>query len=489
MAHITSPLSALLAGCALMVVPPAMAQDAPSNDAPSAQSAAPAKDAPPGPDAPPAQDAPTGLLGQDSLTNGWFGLAPMLKDKGILVSATEIGEVIGVASGGTSRGAIFEGRLELDLDLDLGQILKLDNTVLHASAYQIHGRGASGNYIGGNLLTVSSIEGTRALRLFDLWVERGFFDSALSVRIGQIAADDEFITSQYSSGLMMATFGWPVFMAEALPGGGPVYPLATPGIRVRGALNDVLTLQAGLFNGNPTGLANDAGNPQVENSSGTTFSTDISPLMIAEFAYSPQAAGAAGTPATTYKFGVWYEGTVFDDLSRDRNGMSLADPRSSGTPQPHQGNFGLYGVADMLLYRLPDSDTRSIGMFLRAGWLPDDRNFVTAYVDTGLAFKGPIEGRDDDVATIGVSFARVSGQAERLVEDLQRFDGAIGRGPDFEAAIEITYQASIAPWWSVQPDIQMVFHPTSPVIRPDATVAIPRIGNALVMGMRTSIRF
>jgi porin len=211
--------------------------------------------------------------------------------------------------------------------------------------------------------------------------------------------------------------------------------------------------------------------------------------MIAEFAYSPHAAGATGTPATTYKFGVWYEGTVFGDLSRDRSGESLADPRSSGTPQRHQGNFGLYGVADMLLYRLPDSDNRSIGMFLRAGWLPDDRNFVTAYVDTGLAYKGPIEGRDDDVATIGVSFARVSGQAERLIEDLQRFDGSIGRGPDFEAAIELTYQAAIAPWWSVQPDIQMVFHPTTPVIRPDATVTIPRIGNALVMGVRTSIRF
>jgi porin len=479
MTRTASPLAAMLAGCALLVALPVMAEETPSiQNAPATP-----------PDTTPPPDAPAGLLAQDSLTNGWFGLAPMLKDKGVLISATEIGEVIGVASGGTGRGTIFEGRLELDLDLDLDQIFKLDNTVLHASAYQIHGRGASGNYIGGNLLTVSSIEANRAFRLFDLWVERGFFDSALSVRIGQIAADDEFITSQYSGGFLLATFGWPVFTAEALPGGGPVYPLATPGIRVRAALNDVLILQAGLFNGNPTGLAKDTGNPQVENASGTTFATDISPFMIAELAYSPHAAGATGAPATTYKFGALYEGTMFDDLSRDGNGVSLADPRSSGSPRSHQGNFGLYGVADMLLYRLPASDTRSVGMFLRAGWLPDDRNFVTAYIDTGLAYKGPFEGRDDDVASIGVSFARISGQAERLIEDLQRFGGSTARGPDFEGAIELTYQASIAPWWSIQPDIQMVFHPTPPVIRPDATVTIPRVGNALVVGVRTSIRF
>ncbi len=437
------------------------------------------------------QDAPaaTGLFDRDSLTDGWFGAAPVLKDHGVILGATEIGEVIAVASGGTSTGAIFEGRLELDLDLDLDRILGLENTVLHASAYYIHGRGASGDYLGGNLLTASSIEATRAFRLFDLWVERGFFDSALSVRIGQIAADDEFITSQYANGFLIATFGWPIFMAEALPGGGPVYPLATPGIRARGALSDKLVLQAGLFNGNPTGISNDVGNPQTENPSGTTFATDISPFMIAEMAYSPGPVTGAAAPPTTYKFGAWYQGSGFDDLALDRSGRSLAGPGSSGTPRRHEGNFGFYGVADMLLYRVPDSDTRSLGAFVRAGWLPDDRNFVTAYVDTGLAYKGPFAGRDDDVASLGFSFARVSGQAERLIADLQRFAGSTDRAPDYEGAIELTYQIAVAPWWNVQPDIQMIFHPTPAIARPDATTDIPRVGNAFLMGVRSSIRF
>lgn len=451
-----------LACFALIVATPAIAQDAP---------------------------APSGLFERDSLTDGWFGAAPALKDRGILLGATEISEVVGVVSGGAKTGAIFEGRLELDLDLDLDQIVGLNNTVLHASAYHIHGRGSSGNYIGGNLLTVSSIEARRAFRLFDLWVERGFFDSALSVRIGQIAADDEFITSQYSSGFLIATFGWPIFMAQALPGGGPVYPLATPGIRVRGALSDALVLQAGLFNGDSTGLANDLGDPQVADASGTAFATNISPFMIAELAYSPGAATGGEAPGTTYKFGAWYQGSGFDDLAIDQSGRSLADPRSSGTPRRHQGDFGLYGVADMLLYRLPGSDMRSLGAFLRAGWVPDDRNFVTAYVDGGLAYRGPFEGRDNDVASFGISFAPISGRAQRLTEDLQRFAGSNARSPDFEAAIELSYQLALAPWWTVQPDIQMIFHPTPGILRPDASTPTPRVDNALVVGMRTSIRF
>ena len=189
-----------------------------------------------------ASQPPAGFFERDTLTDGWFGLAPRLKDHGVVLSATEIGEVLGNVSGGLKTGAIYEGRLELDLDLDLGQVIGLDNTVLHASAYQIHGRGLSQNDLGNNLLTVSSIEATRTIRLFDLWIERGFFDSALSVRLGQIAADDEFITSQYAGNFLLASFGWPVITAQALPGGGPVYPLATPGIRVKGALSNSVVL-------------------------------------------------------------------------------------------------------------------------------------------------------------------------------------------------------------------------------------------------------
>ena len=215
----------------------------------------------------------------------------------------------------------------------------------------------------------------------------------------------------------------------------------------------------------------------------------VSPFLIAEFAYTPAAGGDAAAQGTAYKFGAWYQGGGFDDLRVDGHGRSLADPASTGVPRSHDGDFGFYAIADMLLYREPGTDDHGLGAFLRIGGTPDDRNFVNVYTDGGLNYKGPFAGRGDDVVSFGVSFASVSGQAERLIGDLQRFDSSRAHAPDHEAAIELDYAMAIAPWWTVQPDIEMVFHPTSPILRPDAATPVPRIGNALVLGMRTSIRF
>jgi porin len=470
--------------CLLLAAKPVLAQDEPAPPTAGGEAAAPA------PADTLAEDQPKGLFDRDSLTDGWFGLAPKLKEHGIILGATEISEALANVTGGTKTGALYDGRLELDLDADLGQLLGIDNTVMHVNAYQIHGRGLSGNNLDGNILTPSSIEAERTIRLFDLWVERGLFDNALSVRIGQIAADDEFIISQYGSGLVNSTFGFPAIGAEALPGGGPEYPLATPGIRVKSALSDAWSLQAGLFNGNPDGSVGTA-DQEASDISGTNFATGVTPFMIAELAYAPAAGGEPAAQGTTYKLGAWYQGGDFYDLAVDGRGRSLASP-SADVPRRHDSDFGFYAIADLLLYRVPGTDDHGLGGFLRLGGAPGDRNFVNFYADAGLTYKGPFESRGDDVLSFGAAYAGVSGSAEQLVAALQRIGAKTGtpfRTPDYEGVIEVNYQASLAPWWTVQPDMQMVLHPTAAVVRPTAATPLPHIGNAFILGLRTSIRF
>jgi porin len=424
------------------------------------------------------------------LTGGWFGLAPKLKEHGIAFGATETSEMLANVTGGRKTGALYDGRLELDLDVDLGQLFGLENTALHVNAYQIHGRGLSANNLDADILTASSIEAERTIRLFDLWVEHGFFDNAVSVRLGQIAADDEFIISQYAGGLVNSTFGFPAIAAEALPGGGPEYPLATPGIRVKGAVSNTVALQAAIFNGNPDGPIAPA-DQEAADISGTNFALDVTPLLMAEVSYSPMSGGDVAAQGTTYKFGFWYQGGDFDDLAVDRHGRSLASP-SAGKPRDHEGDYGLYGIADLLLYREPGTEDHGLGAFLRVGGAPGDRNFVNFYVDGGFAYKGPFENRGDDMVSFGIAYASISGQAERLVGDLQRFGAKTGvpfRTPDYEGVVELSYLASLAAWWTVQPDIQMVLHATPTTIRPTVTTPLPRMGNAFILGLRTSVRF
>jgi porin len=113
-------------------------------------------------------------------------------------------------------------------------------------------------------------------------------------------------------------------------------------------------------------------------------------------------------------------------------------------------------------------------------------------MDGGLAYKGLIGSRGDDVTSFGIAYASISGRIEQLVGDLQRIGAKAGlpfRTPDYEGLIEINYQASLAPWWTMQPDIQMVLHPTPAVVRPTLATPLPRMGNAFILGLRTSVRF
>ncbi len=59
-----------------------------------------------------------------------------------------------------------------------------------------------------------------------------FPGGAGSVRIGQLAADSEFLRSRYAGLFVNATFSWPGIASANLPSGGPAFVLATPGARV-----------------------------------------------------------------------------------------------------------------------------------------------------------------------------------------------------------------------------------------------------------------
>jgi porin len=60
---------------------------------------------------------------------------------------------------------------------------------------------------------------------------------------------------------------------------------------------------------------------------------------------------------------------------------------------------------------------------------------------------------------------------------------------DYEGALEITYEARIAPWWLLQPDLQLVFHPGGHIQAPPPAPSGQAIPNALVIGLRTGITF
>jgi porin len=427
----------------------------------------------------------------DRLTGDWGGPRTELAKSGVDLTVGYIGDVLGVASGGLQEGVVYEGRLELGLDINLERLVGWEGGKFHASAYQIHGRGLTSEFLG-NLLPTSNIEAVRSTRLFTLWLEQSFFGDAASIRIGQLAADDEFITSDTAGGLINGTFGWFALTANNLPSGGPAYPLATPGVRLQGQPTAGLTLRGAVFSGDPAGHPGD-NDPQRVNNSGTTFSFEGGAFWIgeAELAVNKEKDGptlAGGLPGV-YKLGFWHHTGRFADQAVDENGLSLADPASSGVPRTHRGDWGVYAVADQAVWREPGTEDQGANVFLRLGGTPSDRNSIDLYVDGGVGWKGLIPSRDADVLTLGIAFARVSTDARDLDRQSRTFSGVDSPLRSHEAVIELSYAAEIVPGLTVQPDLQYIFNPGGHVADPSDPTGVKAVEDALVLGVRTSITF
>jgi porin len=431
--------------------------------------------------------AEEGLLQQEKLTGDWGGMRKTLEDAGVDLEVSNTTETLSNPVGGIRKTTIYQGLLATTLNLDLEKLANWPGASFYAEGYQISGRGLSRNAVG-NLLAVSTIEALPSTRLLDLWFQQEFLDRKASLRIGQIALDDEFYISQYSANFINSTFGCPDLLSTDLPSGGPCYPFAVPGVRLRAAPTTSLTLSAAVFNGNPAPPG--PGDPQARNSSGTNFLIgEGGSLVIAEMACAFDREPISSLQLSNVKLGGWYHTADFRDLRRDTLGRSLADPTSNGIAAIHGGNFGLYLVLDKMLWRRPDTATQGLAAFFRVGGAPSNRNLISLEVDAGLTYKGLFPGRELDLLGVAASYGRIGNAARGLDRDEIRFMGTGGTIRDYEAVLEITYEARIAPWWTLQPDFQLIAHPGGHVAPPSAAFSARPIPNALVLGLRSSIVF
>jgi porin len=142
---------------------------------------------------------------------------------------------------------------------------------------------------------------------------------------------------------------------------------------------------------------------------------------------------------------------------------------------------------DQLLWRDPTTKDGGLGLFARVMGTPGDRNLVNFYLDAGLTLKAPFRGRDSDTVGLGVGIARISDTASKLDSDTAGYTGTATPVRRHETVLELSYQAQIAPWWQVQPDLQYVFNPGGGVTDP---LRLGRkLGDAVVLGLRTSVTF
>jgi porin len=413
---------------------------------------------------------------RERLLGEWGGWQPRMRDAGVLVELTENAEMLHSSSGGIKRGTIGEGRLDISIDVDGQTAFGWDGLLFHATAYDIHGAGLTRCCVG-NLATVSNLEAHAIPRLFTLWAQQTLFDGQVSIRIGQLAADDDFSISSVSAMFINGTFGWPAIAANNLPSGGPAYSSAAPGIRIRYAPDENWTLSGAIFSGDPARPGQ--GDSQLRDSNGLAFNFSGDALLFGEAQFVPQPSTQPNAAVTVYKLGYWYHVGHFYDLRFDRAGLTLADSRSSGHPGNHSGNWSIYATTDQVLWRNGERSDETLSGFIRLGLAPSDRNLVSFYADAGFAWKGLFADRPDDALGLSASWLRSSSAVSGLDRDTCSLTRLCAPVHGHEAVVELTYQYALTPWLQLQPDLQYIIHPGSSSALKDA----------FVQGVRAGVRF
>lgn len=345
------------------------------------------------------------------------------------LEAAYTADVVTTFGGQGDSRARYLDNLDLVAAADLGRIAGWDGATLHL--HVLANQGGRPNDAAGTLEGIDNIEvGKAGVRLFEAWIEQTIGPG--SIRAGLYDLNSEFYALDAAGVLVGPAFGIGSELAASGSNGPSIFPSTALGVRVQATVGAGGYLQAALLNAR-AGTIGDRG--------GVDLGFDRGLLVIAEGGWRSDA-GALGAGAWSY--------------TRDGDGFA-------GEPARRRPSRGAYLQAEG---RLAGESLRG---FARVGW-SDGRH--TAFVGSGQAgvLLGPaIADRADSAVSLGAHYALTS----RAFRDDIR---AAGEAPaDAEITLEATYSDRLAPFLTVQPDLQYVIHPGGRANAGAALVALLRV--------------
>ncbi len=158
--------------------------------------------------------------------------------------------------------------------------------------------------------------------------------------------------------------------------------------------------------------------------------------------------------------------------------------------QPPFGDSGVFAVIEQQVVGKKNDEDRGIGIFARAVVSPPDRNLIDVYLDAGFQANGWFDARPNDKFGVAIAYAHVSRVAQALDRDYQMLvDPSFVRRTS-EALVTAAYAYEIREGWILQPNVQFISRPGGGAPEPLKSDQYGRrLGNALVLGVRTVIKF
>jgi porin len=136
---------------------------------------------------------------------------------------------------------------------------------------------------------------------------------------------------------------------------------------------------------------------------------------------------------------------------------------------------------EQFLWQPAGDHKRGIGVFFNAGVSDGEANPVKYSYSLGLVGKGVVPGRPRD--DFGVGWARTEFSDDFVPFLRSRFD----LGLDHEDAVELYYNASVTPWLSITPSLQIISSGLNKAL--DSNDDLVKLDTTYIAGVRVGIRF
>lgn len=329
--------------------------------------------------------------------------------------------------GGAKDGWRYLDNLDVTADVDLDRAVGWGGA--RAYAYLLYNNGKSLGELTGDAQVASNIEtGTKAVRLFEAWIEQEFLEGA-SVRVGLYDINSEFDALDSSAMFIGSAHGIGTDISQSGENGPSIFPVTSLSARLQVRPTENLAVRVAVLDGIP-------GNP------------DRPGEFVSMHLGKGDGAFAIGELD-------WSQG----DVRVLGGGWTYTErqPRLDGT-----GNAKSKGIYLRGEWALIENDGQSLTAFGRVGAASGDTNQFGRFVSGGVKLAL------DRGWELGVAFAQA-----RTSKVFRRIEPSLKA----ETAFELTAANQVTDWLTIQPDIQYVVNPG----------AVPGVEDAVIAGMRVTL--
>jgi porin len=383
----------------------------------------------------------------DSLGEGsWTSFKQNLGAKGFNFSLNYTGDFYS-QTGGIENGTAYIHFFDFSADLDINEL-----TGFNAGTLTLRALGKSGGYpneYAGTAQGISNIEAPDLFRLYEVKLEKTFFNGKLSLLGGIIDLNGEFDVKETSGMFINPSHGIGIDYSQSGAGGPSIYPYTALGFRMGLNLYDDFNIKLAVFDGVP-------GRRNYPDEAGVYIDEKEGALAALEADYSKGSFDETDEPFMRAGLGAWTYTSEFD---------CVYNPDHAG--KKHR-SWGAYVFSEGKLF---NAGTSPLYGFVRIGAANPELNPYGYFAAGGLLLKGVFTNDMND--NLGFALA-LAGTGSRY-RNYALLEGT--NVCEYELNIETTYSLSLFEFLELQPDLQYVIHPA------DAG------RNALAMGLRTKLNF